>query len=273
VIQHRYKVPFVLASTAHGPVILSAIDWRPISGTHVEFGVGTDLLISGEYDTANISMVTACLEDRRQKHGAGAVALDCGANIGIYTMDLARAMEGWGQVLSFEPQERIYYALCGNLAINNIFNAKAHHVALGAKSGQAEMPIIDYQEPNQYGGIALGAGEPVAMIAVDDLGLKRLDFLKIDVEGHEVQVLEGARKSIEAYKPYMFVEWHICGKEPLEKLLKPLGFELAYVGMNAWVGQPGPVMERFKHLSKLGEEYHERTSKQDIRAGLNGGAR
>src|SRR4029077_13679502 len=140
----RYKVPFVLASTAHGPVILNVIDWNPLSKTHVEFGVGLGLLVEGEQDLALVSLTLGALEARHQAHGPGVVALDCGANVGIFTMEWARSMEGWGSVIAFEPQERMFYALAGNLAINNLFNVKAWNKAVGAVCEIAEFPAPDY---------------------------------------------------------------------------------------------------------------------------------
>jgi FkbM family methyltransferase len=51
------------------------------------------------------------------------VAIDCGANIGTHTIEWAKKMTGWGAVIGIEAQERIFYALAGNIAINNCFNA------------------------------------------------------------------------------------------------------------------------------------------------------
>jgi FkbM family methyltransferase len=63
------------------------------------------------------------------------VAIDCGANIGVHTTQWARLMTGWGRVVAFEPQERIYYALAGNIAINNCFNVRAIHAAVPSTPG------------------------------------------------------------------------------------------------------------------------------------------
>ena len=96
----QQKIPFVLASTAHGSIILPRNDWRKLSDTHNEFGVGADILVHGEYDLPLISMTCGVLAHQRDKRGAGVVAIDCGANIGIYSIEWARRMDGWGSVIS-----------------------------------------------------------------------------------------------------------------------------------------------------------------------------
>ena len=216
----RQKVPFVLANCEHGTVILNRLDWRPLSATHNEFGVGTDILINGNGDRDLLAILCGMLETRRDSGGPGVVALDCGANIGTYTLEFGRAMAGWGMVLAFEPQERIFYALAGNIAINNLFNARAFNKAVGRAPGSIDIPVVDYQVPGQFGGLSLkGDGTdvgqkteertPVEVIQIDALKLGRLDLLKADVEGMEIDVLEGARETIERNRPYILAEWHI----------------------------------------------------------------
>ena len=82
---------------------------------------------TGAYDTDRSRRSRCnCSTLRRRFHGDGVVAIDCGANIGVHTVEWAIAMTGWGSVVAIEAQERIYYALAGNIAINNCFNAIAH---------------------------------------------------------------------------------------------------------------------------------------------------
>lgn len=239
----RQKVPFVLANCEHGTVILNRLDWRPLSATHNEFGVGTDILINGNGDRDLLAILCGMLETRRDSGGPGVVALDCGANIGTYTLEFGRAMAGWGMVLAFEPQERIFYALAGNIAINNLFNARAFNKAVGRAPGSIDIPVVDYQIPGQYGGLTLkGDGSsigqkteertPVEILSVDSLGLARVDLLKADVEGMELDVLEGARETIERSRPYILAEHHICGKDNLELFLESIGYEHIALGFN-----------------------------------------
>jgi FkbM family methyltransferase len=83
-----------------------------------------------------VDFAAGLLTLRRQYYGDGVVAIDCGANIGVFTLEWARAMTGWGSVIAVEAQERIYYALAGNIAINNCFNARAVLAAVADKPGK-----------------------------------------------------------------------------------------------------------------------------------------
>jgi FkbM family methyltransferase len=70
---------------------------------------------------------------RREFYGNGVVAIDCGANCGVHIIEWSRHMFGWGRVIAIEAQEKIYYALCGNIVINNCLNTKAFvgaHIAV-----------------------------------------------------------------------------------------------------------------------------------------------
>ena len=84
------------------------------------------------------------LDLRRKHYGDGVVAVDCGANLGVHTVEWAKHMTGWGVVLAIEAQERIYYALAGNIAINNCFNARAIHAAVSNRPGTMKMPKPNY---------------------------------------------------------------------------------------------------------------------------------
>jgi hypothetical protein len=60
--------------------------------------VGYQLLEAGAFDPIEVELALQLIESRRRIHGAGVVAIDCGANIGIHTIEWATAMTGWGSV-------------------------------------------------------------------------------------------------------------------------------------------------------------------------------
>ncbi len=91
------------------------------------FGIGLEILTSGGHEVDGVKTIANLLELRRKHYSDGVMVVDCGANIGTHTIPWAHQMTGWGLVLAIEPQERIYYALCGNIALNNCFNARALH--------------------------------------------------------------------------------------------------------------------------------------------------
>lgn len=265
----RYKVPFMLGATVHGPVILHTLDWKQGNDKSVELGVGLDLMIHGEFDLAMISLTVGAIEARHRQYGPGVIALDCGANIGIYSLEWARAMADYGMVIAFEPQERIYYALCGNLALNNHFNVKALNQAVGRTCEIIDMPAPDYRRPAQFGGLnlkgpttfgqAITERVPVEVVTIDSLELPRVDFIKLDIEGMEVEALEGARFTILKNQPFILAEWHICGFEPLQRFFGHIKYDVAKIGMNVIAGPQGSeVMERMRQVEAMADEHNAR---------------
>jgi FkbM family methyltransferase len=150
--------------------------------------IGRSLDLYGEYSQAEVDLF-------RQIVKPGQVVVEVGANIGAHTVFLARAVGPQGRVLTFEPQRLIYQTLCANLALNNITNASCWQAAVGRQPGEVRVPVLDYSQPNNFGGVALGKaheGEVVPVVTLDSLQLARCAFLKIDVEGMEQEVIEGA---------------------------------------------------------------------------------
>jgi FkbM family methyltransferase len=209
-------IPFILAATADGPLIVSHLDHNT-GPTGYTYGVGHQLLDAGTFDAGERDLGIRILQARRQNHGDGVVCIDGGANIGAFTVPWAKAMTGWGTVLAVEAQERLFYALCGNIALNNLFNAYAHHAALHRFDGAVTMQMPDYQRPGSYGSLNLCApqvdlgqdverSEDIQAGMIDTLALPRLDFLKLDVEGMEVDALAGAHDTIRRCKPIILAE-------------------------------------------------------------------
>lgn len=147
----------------------------------------------------------------------GAVVIDAGANIGFVSVPMANVLrEKGGVVWSFEVQRMLYNALCGSVALNDLDNLYVFNQGLGKISGFVEVPTTIYSRPADFGTLSLveqpiDAGKQsfcsVPMARIDDLDLGRLDFLKIDVEGMELDVLQGGIDSIDKYRPWCWVEY------------------------------------------------------------------
>jgi FkbM family methyltransferase len=243
----KRPVAFVLASSNHGALIVNRNDYRMNDGGSVD-GVGFQILTTSAFDPDEINTALELLAERRRLFGDGVVAVDCGANIGVHTVEWAALMAGWGSVISIEAQERIFYALAGNIALNNCFNASAILAAVGDHIGQQLVPRPDYLKPASYGSLELKQGNnefigqeidysegncnKVELITIDSLELERLDLLKIDVEGMELEVLNGAQKSIKKYKPQMIVESIKTDKTKLREWLHARGYRIFPMGIN-----------------------------------------
>jgi FkbM family methyltransferase len=147
----------------------------------------------------------------------GMTILDVGANIGSLTLPFARLVRPGGRVIAFEPQRIVYQMLCGNLALNAIDNVIAHNSAVGHQGGSISVPAIDYTQPENFGGVSVGAaaeGETVPLVTIDSLTLHRCEFVKIDVEGMELDVLKGAKDTLQRFRPRLYVENDRAEKSP-----------------------------------------------------------
>ena len=86
------KLAFVLAASNHGTMIVNRFDYRP--GADGGQGVGHQILEAGAYDPVEVEMAIHLLELRRQFYGDGVVAIDCGANTGVHTVERWRRRSG-----------------------------------------------------------------------------------------------------------------------------------------------------------------------------------
>lgn len=239
-------VAFVLASTTHGTMITNRNDYCVIDDAH-SYGVGFQLLSTSGFDTDEVHFLQVLLQMRRRYFGDGVLAIDCGANIGVHTIEWARTMHGWGEVIAFEAQERVYYALAGNVVLNNCFNARAFWSAIGAAPGTITVPTPDYQRPGSFGSLELRQGRQTEFIgqpidyahgvttpltSLDALGIDRVDLIKIDVEGMELEVLAGAEQLLRRCHPQLLVEIIKTDKAAVSQLLEGLGYRLYPMGIN-----------------------------------------
>lgn len=139
----------------------------------------------------------------------GSVVVDVGAFIGTHTVYFAQKTGPRGVVFALEPQRTAFNLLSTNLALNCLYNVKCFNVAAGAKNDKAFMPVLDPSSPQNFGALNIerfNQGESVPIIAIDNLTLKNCHLMKIDVEGYEAKVLEGAKKTITKFQPILYVE-------------------------------------------------------------------
>lgn len=241
------KLAFVLASTNHGTMILNRFDYRMVDQQR-GYGVGFQLLETASFDPLEVNLAQQLLTLRRKFYGDGVVAIDCGANIGVHTVEWANLMVGWGLVLSIEAQERIYYALAGNIAINNCFNAVAINAAVSSEGGSLTIPRPNYMVPSSFGSLELrqrptnefigqqvdyaGNTAEVRKMPLDELGLERCDLIKIDIEGMEFEALEGAKAMVERCRPVMLIERIKSDSGQLLQWLEARGYRVMDAGIN-----------------------------------------
>lgn len=135
------------------------------------------------------------------------MAVDAGANVGVWTVAMARLFK---HVYAFEPASDVYPCLRQNTA--HLPRVECIPVALGAVRGAAYLGD-DLARPGNTGARFLqDRGELVRVVTLDSFVLKDLDFLKIDVEGEELNVLRGARHTIARCHPVILMEVKDLGR-------------------------------------------------------------
>lgn len=253
------KAAFVLVSTDHGTMIVNRFDWEMSEKKDSVSGVSADLLTFASYDAPQIGLLCKLLDMRRETAGDGAVVIDGGANIGTYTLALAKHMTGWGAVIAFEPFKWNYFPLVGNVCICNHLNVEPLQMALGKRNGVAGIKRFDPTKATNYGGISLrdttGPLDEVQICTVDSFNLGRLDLLKLDIEGMELDALEGAAQTVKRCKPVICVEHIFCGLEALETAFKRIDYEMHPTGMNSVAfHKDDPVRQRITWFDSTKED-------------------
>jgi FkbM family methyltransferase len=175
-------------------------------GTHITISLPPDPHYFGylikSHETHISRVIQMLLKD-------GDTFVDVGANIGYFTMYAALAVGASGRVFCLEPEENNYNLLATNCASLKAsgYTCEIYKLAASATNGNATLNIHRFStyhaiEDEFYHLDEIQATESVGTVRLDDWaeeqGLKRIALLKIDTEGHEPKVLEGARRLFEA---------------------------------------------------------------------------
>lgn len=160
------------------------------------------------------------------------VVIEVGANMGSFTVPLARKVGAGGLVFAFEPQLIVFQQLCANFALNDLVNVQAFNAACAEEPGWLAIARFNPTKDRNFGGLNLdmlrGKGATrVRIERLDDVvDPPRLTLIKVDVEGMEASVLRGARRLIDTHRPWLYVEAHDDVKSPeLFRLLNELNYD------------------------------------------------
>ncbi len=170
-----------------------------------DFFIGNALIKYGEYGENELHLFQQLLTPEQ-------VVVEVGANIGAFTVPLAKRVGAKGRIIAIEPQRIIHQYLCANVSLNGLPNVETHHAGCGARNGSMIVPPVPYFAPGQgnFGRVALGVqgeGEPVSIRTVDDIvGERTVHMLKVTVEGMEAEVLRGAKRMLRKHRPLVHVE-------------------------------------------------------------------
>ncbi len=161
--------------------------------------IGRSLKLYGEWAANEVYFL------RRFIH-AGDWVIDVGANIGTHTIPFSESVGPAGKVFAFEPQRIPYQLLCANAALNNRYNIHPQNIGLGREEARVNVPVVTSGNIGKVGVNQWGQGESVNIVPLDAWGFPKVRLIKIDVEGMECDVLEGATDTMGRLKPLLFVE-------------------------------------------------------------------
>jgi FkbM family methyltransferase len=194
------RLPFSLIPPEAEVRILSG----PTRGKKWIKGAGPNSYWVGTYESARIRGLASATTQ-------GAVVYDVGANVGIYSLLASVRVGPSGSVYAFEPLERNLRYLRRHIALNNLQNCLVVESAVSNTEGTRSFAAATYESSmarlSPHGEIS------VASTTLDSCiyGEKRLrppDIIKIDVEGAELEVLEGSNRAIAEFRPTIFCEIH-----------------------------------------------------------------
>jgi FkbM family methyltransferase len=168
---------------------------------------------TGEYDTRNIRSALRLV----QPHWT---ILDVGANIGFWSVPLAHALKQSGRLHCFEPVPSNFRLLTANVKRNCVAaTVDVHQLGLSDRSGNVQISLReDFAGGSDTGNAAIvidGNDSRFQCVQAevrpldalfDSLSLNRLDFVKVDIEGHEHKFLVGAAQAIARFRPILFME-------------------------------------------------------------------
>jgi FkbM family methyltransferase len=150
----------------------------------------------------------------------GSTVLDIGAFIGTHTLAFSALVGDQGTVIAFEPRAEAFDLLTRNVQDNQRTNVHLRQQGVSDAPASIQLHRMPPGAPTNFAGLALddddegpasGPAYEVPLVTVDGLALAAVGLLKIDVEGMERQVLDGARETIASFKPAVFAEANSIG--------------------------------------------------------------
>jgi FkbM family methyltransferase len=202
---------FVIPDTIRASLQRIPTPWGTLVGLKSD-RITRTILADGQYEWAETAIVGQVLR-------AGATAIDVGANIGYYTALLQRLAGSSGRVHSFEANPFTAALLSIARQENGWDNVRINNLAVGAAPATMRVKAMDLEGTTADDNLNLGgwmlreseSGEwSIDIISLDqyatDNRLEKVHFLKVDVEGFELKVMQGGDTVIRKFRPYIVME-------------------------------------------------------------------
>ena len=172
----------------------------------------------------------------------GMTCLDIGSNIGYYALMESKAVGNNGKVISIEPSPKNFEQIKKNLELEKISNVDVYNFAAGDKDD--EVNFLIHERSNLCSVIPIGEPIPKSTNIIkvplkrldtflEEMKLDKLDFVRMDIEGYEMNLFEGSWNAIKKFKPMIQMEFHDNLFDIEEKIkfferLKKEGYEIKY---------------------------------------------
>lgn len=157
--------------------------------------------------------------------------VDAGANSGLITIPVAKNISGF--VYSYEPQKIIFDHLQYSVNLNNLKNVNLFNLGLGSVNKFMKVPNINYSKRRDFGNVVLkptdDIGNITEIVKLDD-EIETANFIKIDVERMEYEVLLGAENLINKNRPWCWVEYIRSDLNQLVSFFKNKNYKVYYAG-------------------------------------------
>jgi len=198
-------------------------------------GISSELIIHKIHEPLTTSLII-------KKLTKGMHCIDIGSNIGYYAILESSKIGDNGLVWSIEPSPQNFKTLSKNIILNQRKNIKCYNIAIGEKNGKIDFLISEKSNWSKIKNESdhIEKGDKIIQVDIMTLDsfsekneIKKVDLLRMDVEGYERNIIEGSMNFLEKFKPILMIEVHkmIIGNnrtnELLEKLQK-MNYECEY---------------------------------------------
>lgn len=233
-------------SRLNGVYALGTLPWKVLSGQdwrhHLAWAklqLGMDLVIrEGDFrwflDAQTRDSHNALMQHERPvcdrlvaSFLPGRTFVDVGANVGGFSV---RAAKKGMKVIALEPQKEVRRVLLTNAALNDV-EVKVFPYAVSDTDG-----LVKLEGAGGTAHVSDSGDKAVSAVRLDSVIKEPVDLLKIDVEGHELAVLRGARELLRSSRPDVYLEQHIrvAGSERCLDYLRSLGYSVEFLGKKAY---------------------------------------
>lgn len=231
VLKNATKLSYLIAPL-YGYLMLPRFN-----NTALIFGEGTKFFVHPDISAIDClrEILKENIYEKYKSIENGDVIIDVGANVGIFTVKARKEAGDSGLVCSIEPSSQNIELLKKNIALHNLLSrVKIVPKAVGSSQGKSKFLITPISGQHGFGNDGnLGEKQKVKEIEVDvdtldiilqELNVQKIDLLKIDVEGAELEVLRGAEETLKITRN-VAMELHYEGEEEeVKRFLKEKGF-------------------------------------------------